>query len=103
MNREILTVWGSPVRLGTGIVLAKLGHQKRLLSLIWVESERFLSGRVFSDPMTPVQEGRGQALVEYLLMTLMLLFIFTTLYRVLQGQLRMTFQQVGRAILFAYY
>lgn len=45
----------------------------------------------------------GQALVEYLLMTLMLLFIFTGLYRVLQGQLKGTFQKAGRAILFAYY
>ena len=45
----------------------------------------------------------GQALVEYLLMTLMLLFVFTGLYRVLQSQLRTTFQKAGRAILFAYY
>lgn len=46
---------------------------------------------------------RGQTIVEYLLMTVMLLFLFTGLYRVLQGQLRSTFQKVGLAILTAYY
>ena len=45
----------------------------------------------------------GQALVEYLLMTLMLLFIFTGLYRLLQWQLRSLFQRAGLAILTAYY
>lgn len=46
---------------------------------------------------------RGQALIEYLLMTLMLLFLFTGLYRVLQGQLKLLFSRAGRAILLAYY
>lgn len=46
---------------------------------------------------------RGQALVEYLLMTLMLLFLFTGLYRLLQGQLRFLFIRAGKAILTAYY
>jgi hypothetical protein len=46
---------------------------------------------------------RGQALVEYLLMTLMLLALFTGLYRVLQSQLRIYFQKAGQAILTAYY
>lgn len=47
--------------------------------------------------------GRGQALVEYLLMSVMLLFLFTGLYRVLQNQLRFVFLKAGRAILHAYY
>ena len=51
----------------------------------------------------PLRRESGQALVEYLLMTLMLLFVFTTMYRVLQGQLRSAFERVGRAILFAYH
>ncbi|OIO07599.1 MAG: hypothetical protein AUJ52_09970 [Elusimicrobia bacterium CG1_02_63_36] len=46
---------------------------------------------------------RGQALIEYLLMTLMLLALFTGLYRVLQTQLRVYFQKAGKAILTAYY
>lgn len=46
---------------------------------------------------------RGQALVEYLLMTVMLLFLFTGLYRVLSGQLKALFAKAGRAILIAYY
>lgn len=36
-------------------------------------------------------------------MSLMLLFVFTGLYRVLQVQLKMTFQKAGYAILYAYY
>ncbi|MBI5242641.1 MAG: hypothetical protein HY922_03025 [Elusimicrobia bacterium] len=48
--------------------------------------------------------GRGgQALVEYMLMTLMLLFIFTTLYRMLQGQMKNLFSRAGVAILSTYY
>jgi len=47
--------------------------------------------------------SRGQALVEYMLMTLMLLFLFTGLYRVLQGQLKTLFARAGMAILKAYY
>lgn len=46
---------------------------------------------------------RGQALVEYLLMTVMLLFLFTGLYRVLQGQLKTLFSKAGQAILRAYF
>ena len=47
--------------------------------------------------------GRGQALIEYLLMTLMLLFIFTTLYRMLSGQMKRLFTNAGVAILTSYY
>jgi len=47
--------------------------------------------------------ARGQALVEYMLMTLMLLFLFTGLYRVLQVQLKGLFAKAGKAILTAYY
>lgn len=47
---------------------------------------------------------RGQALVEYLLMMVMLLFLFTGLYRVLTGQVRdRMFLPAGKAILRAYY
>ena len=46
---------------------------------------------------------RGQALVEYLLMTAMLLFLFTGLYKVLQTSLRKYFMSAGTAILTAYY
>lgn len=46
---------------------------------------------------------RGQALVEYLLMTAMLLFLFTGMYKVLQSNLRNYFTQAGRVILTAYY
>ena len=46
----------------------------------------------------------GQALVEYLLMMLMLLFVFTGLYRVLTGQVRnRMFTPAGKAILRAYW
>lgn len=47
--------------------------------------------------------GQGQALIEYLLMTSMLLFLFVGLYRVLQNSLAQTFEKMGRAILYAYY
>ncbi len=48
--------------------------------------------------------SRGQALVEYLLMTLMLLFLFTGLYRVLMGQVKeRMFRPAGMAILRPYY
>ena len=46
---------------------------------------------------------RGQALVEYLLMTAMLLFLFTGMYKVLQTSLRKYFMAAGSAILTAYY
>jgi len=49
------------------------------------------------------RKNRGQALIEYLMMTLMLLFLFTGLYRVLQGQLKTLFTKAGVAILTAYY
>lgn len=44
--------------------------------------------------------------MEYLLMTLVLLFAFTVLYRVLQKQLggsRGAFERAGKAILTVYY
>ena len=47
--------------------------------------------------------NRGQVFIEYLLMTVMLLFLFTGLYRVLQTQLKMLFSKAGKAILFAYF
>ena len=45
----------------------------------------------------------GQALIEYLLMTLMLLALFTGLYKGLQEQLAKYFLQAGKVILSAYY
>lgn len=45
----------------------------------------------------------GQAVVEYLLMTAMLLFLFTGMYKVLQTSLRKYFISAGSAILTAYY
>jgi hypothetical protein len=50
-----------------------------------------------------IRRSRGQALIEYLLMTLMLLFIFTSLYRMLQGQMKNLFTHAGVAILSTYY
>lgn len=48
--------------------------------------------------------SRGQALVEYLLMMLMLLFVFTGLYRVLSGQVKnRMFMPAGKAILRPYW
>lgn len=52
---------------------------------------------------TARRAGRGQALVEYLLMTAMLLFLFTGMYKVLQSSLRKYFMSAGTAILTAYY
>lgn len=47
---------------------------------------------------------RGQALVEYLLMTVMLLFVFTGLYRVLTGEVKnKMFRPAGKAILRPYW
>ncbi|PCI40553.1 MAG: hypothetical protein COB53_00750 [Elusimicrobia bacterium] len=46
---------------------------------------------------------RGQVLIEYLMMTLMLLALFTGLYKVLQSSLRTYFAKAGQAILTAYY
>lgn len=47
--------------------------------------------------------ARGQALVEYLLMTAMLLFLFTGMYRLLQTNLKSYFRGAGQSILKAYY
>lgn len=47
--------------------------------------------------------SRGQALVEYLLMTAMLLFLFTGMYRLLQTNLKSYFRGAGQSILKAYY
>jgi len=46
---------------------------------------------------------RGQALVEYLMMSLMLLFLFTGMYKLLQSELKSYFAAAGRVILLAYY
>lgn len=61
------------------------------------------SGGFFGKAAFPSFEERGQVIVEYLLMTVMLLFLFTGLYRLLQGQLATLFAKAGRAILVAYY
>ncbi|MBI4424717.1 MAG: hypothetical protein HY554_13370 [Elusimicrobia bacterium] len=46
----------------------------------------------------------GQTMVEYLLMMLMLLFLFTGLYRVLSNQVKhKMFVPAGKAILRPYY
>jgi len=49
------------------------------------------------------RRSRGQALVEYLLMTSMLLFLFTGMYKLLQSNLRSYFRGAGQSILKAYY
>lgn len=54
-------------------------------------------------PAKSRNKRRGQALVEYLLMTSMLLFLFIGLYRLLQGQIKNVFSKAGVAILTAYY
>ena len=46
---------------------------------------------------------KGQALVEYMLMSLMLLFMFTFMYRGLLVNLKRLFQAAGTKILLAYY
>ena len=46
---------------------------------------------------------RGQAVVEYLLMTTMLLFLFTGMYKLLQSNLKNYFSKAGQVILTAYY
>ena len=74
MGAGSLTGFGYPVRLG-----ASMGLFRRKAS------------------------DRGQALIEYLLMTMMLLFVFTSLYRVLSGQMKSLFTNAGVAILTAYY
>ncbi len=65
------------------------------MTLILKKFKRFSRLRSFTE--------RGQALIEYLLMTVMLLFLFTGLYQVLSGQLKTLFSKAGRAILIAYY
>ena len=51
-----------------------------------------------------VRGDAGQALIEYLLMMLMLLGLFTGLYRVLQDQVKnKMFKPAGEAILRSYY
>lgn len=50
-----------------------------------------------------LREERGQALVEYMLMSLMLLFMFTLMYRGLLSNLKRLFQAAGIKILQAYY
>lgn len=65
------------------------------MPLILKKFKRFSKLRSFTE--------RGQALVEYLLMTVMLLFLFIGLYRVLSGQLKALFAKAGKAILIAYY
>ena len=48
--------------------------------------------------------ARGQALIEYLLMMVMLLFVFTGLYRVLTGEVKnKMFKPAGKAILRTYW
>ena len=47
--------------------------------------------------------SRGQTVVEYLLMTVMLLALFTGLYGALQKSMRLAFIRAGTMILRAYY
>jgi hypothetical protein len=47
--------------------------------------------------------SRGQTIVEYLLMTLLLLALFTGLYKVLQTSMKNAFIRAGVVILRAYY
>ena len=47
--------------------------------------------------------ARGQVIVEYLLMTSMLLFLFTGMYKLLQSNLKSYFAKAGQVILTAYY
>jgi hypothetical protein len=49
------------------------------------------------------RRGRGQTTIEYLLTTLMILVLFTTMYRFLQGQTRKLFSAAAHAILAPYY
>ncbi len=49
------------------------------------------------------RRSRGQTVVEYLLMTLLLLGLFTGLYKVLQTEMRKAFIRAGVVILRAYY
>ena len=58
---------------------------------------RPLGGGVFS------RRSRGQTVVEYMLMTVMLLALFTGLYKVLQSSMRKAFIRAGIVILRAYY
>jgi hypothetical protein len=45
----------------------------------------------------------GQTTIEYLLTTMMILVLFTTMYRFLQGQTRKLFTAASQMILRAYY
>lgn len=45
---------------------------------------------------------RGQAAIEYLLTTMALLVVFTTMYGFMQGQTKKLFQAAGISILTAY-
>lgn len=47
--------------------------------------------------------SRGQTVVEYMLMTVMLLALFTGLYKVLQSSMKKAFIRAGVVILKAYY
>ena len=49
------------------------------------------------------RRSRGQTVVEYLLMTVMLLALFTGLYKVLQSSMKKAFIRAGIVILRAYY
>jgi len=86
MNGGSLTQFGSPVRLRE--LRGFLGRGQKM---------QYLSSK-FSQKW-----ARGQALIEYLLMTMMLLFLFIGLYRTLQTSLKELFTQAGIRILTAYY
>ena len=54
-------------------------------------------------PSGQPRRSRGQTVVEYLLMTLLLLGLFTGLYKVLQTEMKKAFTRAGIVILKAYY
>ena len=49
------------------------------------------------------RSARGQTTIEYLMTTMMILVLFTTMYRFLQGQTRKLFSAAASAILTPYY
>ncbi|MEK7744144.1 MAG: hypothetical protein AAB578_07115 [Elusimicrobiota bacterium] len=49
------------------------------------------------------RRSRGQTVVEYMLMTVMLLALFTGLYKALQTSMKNAFVRAGIMILRAYY
>ena len=57
---------------------------------------------LLSSLLTKLKSRRGQAAVEYLLSTMALLVVFTTMYGFMQGQTKKLFTAAGVSILTAY-